>query len=115
MLAVVLILVIVAGIGFVVVNNQIEKSRERTDVANVRTIADAVQRYMMEETESPDGDVDEEHALIEKGYLAAPPSDPWGKGNKYHISSSGQDITITGVKASDPPEVTLEGAIPDGG
>ncbi len=111
MLAVVLILVIVAGIGFVVVNNQIEKSRDRTDIANVRTIADAVQRYMMENTSAPVGNVDTNHVLIKEGYLAAPPQDPWGKEGKYTISESNGDITITGINAS-KNKVVLEGAVP---
>jgi len=115
MLAVVLILVIVAGIGFVVVNNQIEKSRERTDVANVRTIADAVQRYMIENTSAPTGQVTANHPLIKDGFLAAPPQDPWGKNNLYNITSDGKNITITGVKASNPPQVTLNEAVPSGG
>lgn len=115
MLAVVLILVIVAGIGFVVVNNQIEKSRERTDIANVRTIADAVQRYMIENTSAPTGDVDKDHVLIKQGYLASPPQDPWGKDRMYKISTEGNNIIVTGVKSSNPPTVTLNEAIPSGG
>lgn len=91
--------------------SQIEKSRERTDVANVRTIADAVQRYMMENTEAPIGAVDEDHELITQGYLAAPPQDPWGNNNKYSITTSNKDIIITGV-GKDKYSITLEGAVP---
>src|SRR5690606_8951147 len=111
MLVVVLILVIVAGIGFVVVNNQIEKSRERTDIANVRTIADAVQRYMMENTDVPTVE-----KLVNEGYLAAPPKNPWGEDNPehYNISKEGtNDIKVTGIKQGN--EVILKGAIPSSG
>ncbi len=72
MLAVVIILVIVASIGFVVVNNQIEQSRQRTDVANVRTVADAVQRYIMDNSSRPAN----VSALVDGGYLAKGPEDP---------------------------------------
>jgi len=104
MLAVVIILVIVAAIGFVVVNNQIEKSRENTDKANVRTIADAVQRYILEKGAVPQN----VPALVSEGYLAKEPQDPWGKKNyqgtdhpyKIDPSSTNNDITISGIKDS---------------
>lgn len=109
MLAVVIILVIVAAIGFVVVNNQIENSRNNTDKANVRTIADAVQRYILEEGEAPD----EVQNLVPK-YLARKPEDPWnGKKQKkeYTISTEQNgDITITGINPEN--KITLQGAVP---
>lgn len=111
MLAVVIILVIVAAIGFVVVNNQIEKSRENTDKANVRTIADAVQRYIMDKAQVPES-VDD---LVGE-YLAKEPEDPWNgnrsDGNEGYSISSDNDgnVTITGINPEN--EITLEGAVP---
>lgn len=110
MLAVVIILVIVAAIGFVVVNNQIEKSRDNTDKANVRTIADAVQRYILEEGKAPTS-VDN---LVPK-YLARKPEDPWnGKKENtqyYSIKPENGNITITGINPAN--KITLEGAVPE--
>lgn len=106
MLAVVIILVIVAAIGFVVVNNQIEKSRLNTDKANVRTIADAVQRYVMDKSAAPNN-VD---ALVGE-YLAKKPEDPWNKGDEYKIEVNTQtgDITVKGIKSEN--DIKLEGAL----
>lgn len=125
MLAVVIILVIVAAIAFVVVNNQIEKSRVNTDAANARTIADAVQRYILDHgglDESASGDVDDDNGLITGGYLAKPPADPWGKGRFYKVEKNGKDVTIKAIlsieKANTDGEeknknnITLKNALP---
>lgn len=106
MLAVVLILAIVSGIGFVVVNKQIEGSRDKTDKANVRIIADAVQRYVLDKN-STTITVD---ALVTDGYLAQTPVDPWGKGQQYGITVSGNDVTVTGVKSENT--ITLKNVLP---
>ncbi|MCL6577109.1 prepilin-type N-terminal cleavage/methylation domain-containing protein [Kyrpidia sp.] len=83
MLAVVVILAIVAGVGFVVVNNQIEQARKNTDQANVRTIMDAAQRYIMDGNDpgtlasAQDTPVNNQHVLITGHYLGAAPTSPW--------------------------------------
>lgn len=131
MLAVVIILVIVAAIGFVVVNNQIEKSRVNTDAANARTIADAVQRYILDHGSldasgsggpaKASGQVNANNGLITGGYLAKPPADPWGKGRFYEVEANGKDVTIKAIlekeKANDDEEknknnITLKNALP---
>jgi general secretion pathway protein G len=111
MLAVVIILVIVAGIGFVVVNNQIERSRENTDAANIRTVADAVQRFIMDNSEAPENVTE----LVTEGYLAAAPQDPWGdqqhnNPNAYiTITPQGRNVVITSAHGH---TVTLQNALP---
>ncbi|CAB3395433.1 type II secretion system protein [Kyrpidia spormannii] len=98
MLAVVVILAIVAGVGFVVVNQQIEKARVNTDMANLRTIADAANRYIMDGNDpqklsGTNGQVDQNSVLI-GAYLGAPPKDPWNSAY-YSIDVQGNTITIT--------------------
>ncbi|MDI3257648.1 MAG: prepilin-type N-terminal cleavage/methylation domain-containing protein [Kyrpidia sp.] len=92
LLAVVVILVILAGIGFVVVNNQIERSRVNTDIANVRTIADAENRYIMDNNGSPTTDL----TKLVPGYLAKVPKDPW-ENKDYTVTddSTNRKVTIT--------------------
>ncbi|OUM87223.1 MAG: hypothetical protein BAA01_09140 [Bacillus thermozeamaize] len=117
MLAVVIILVIVAAIGFVVVNSQIERSRQNTDQANVRTVADAVQRYIMDKSTAPGGIKD----LVDGGYLAKGPQDPWndtGHDDEYTDNDNLNDyITISGspnvsITSKHGATVTLKGAVP---
>ncbi|MBX6395927.1 MAG: prepilin-type N-terminal cleavage/methylation domain-containing protein, partial [Alicyclobacillaceae bacterium] len=91
MLAVVLILAIVAGVGFVVVNNQIEDSKVKTDMANLRTIADATNRYIMDNGGSLPSSVS---ALVGK-YLGSEPKDPWEQ-KSYIIKDNGNNtLTIS--------------------
>ncbi|ATY86152.1 hypothetical protein CVV65_15460 [Kyrpidia spormannii] len=108
MLAVVVILAIVAGVGFVVVNNQIENARVNTDKANVRTIADATQRYIMDKGAAPT-DVGD---LVTNGYLAKAPVDPWDstKTDAYSISTTDKNVTISGPKPGD--SLTLSNVLP---
>ncbi|MDI3257079.1 MAG: prepilin-type N-terminal cleavage/methylation domain-containing protein [Kyrpidia sp.] len=106
MLAVVTILAIVSGIGFVMVNSQIERARANTDVANLRTISDAVNRYIMDNgtnniSTNLSGNVQSGanagNALIGT-YLGAAPRDPWNSTNAYSITvtpGTPNKITIT--------------------
>lgn len=113
LLAVVAILAIVAGVGFTLVGNQLEKSRENADIANVRAIADAVQRYLLDH---PDGTISNQDpnddliptgatnanvsALVNAGYLGKVPDDPWGNSGSYLITVNGNNITVTGVNST---------------
>jgi prepilin-type N-terminal cleavage/methylation domain-containing protein len=90
MLAVVVIISIVSGLGYVLVSNQIEKSRKNTDSANCRLILDAAQRYLTEygpnsvgNIASNDGKkVDSDNDLIKKGFLQSGPTTPWSTSDK---------------------------------
>lgn len=97
MMAVITILAIVSGVGFVVVNNQIEKARENTDKANVRTIADAVNRYIMDNGKSPGSfTVDDSDKKLVGQYLGSAPKSPWEGEGSYQVSDDGKGaITIT--------------------
>ncbi|HHY65955.1 MAG TPA: prepilin-type N-terminal cleavage/methylation domain-containing protein [Alicyclobacillus sp.] len=95
MLAVVVILAIVAGVGFVVVNNQIEKARVNTDIANLRTIGDAVNRYIMDNGSAPSSMAD----LVGK-YLGSEPKDPW--------ANSSYTLNVTQPNNNTPGNVTVQ-------
>lgn len=99
MLAVVLILAIVAGVGFVVVNNQIEKARVNTDIANLRTLADAVNRYTMDNGKPPTTIND----LVGK-YLGAVPSSPW---SADVAANNVYSITVTQPSGNNPGVITI--------
>ncbi|WP_018131353.1 competence type IV pilus major pilin ComGC [Effusibacillus pohliae] len=82
MMAVVVILSIVGGVGFIAVTKQIEDARVKTDMANIRTILNASQRYIMDHPSQAgslnytNGDT-VQNVLVNQGYLAEEPKDPW--------------------------------------
>ncbi|MFC4767982.1 type II secretion system protein [Effusibacillus consociatus] len=106
MLAVVVILVIVAGVGYIMVNRQIESSRERADVANFRTIADAAMRYMMDNPNFTGNALTWQSAAtsdLVPTYLPQQIDDPWNTGNDggtadytVAVDTANRRITITG-------------------
>lgn len=92
MLAVVLILAIVAGAGFVAVNKQIESSREKTDVANFRILADASAKFLMDHPNTGTGQLTFDTAAgtgLLPEYLAQPVNDPWDS------TTGAADYTVT--------------------
>jgi prepilin-type N-terminal cleavage/methylation domain-containing protein len=82
MMAVVIILAIVGGVGFVAVNNQVEKSRKSSDAANIKVIVDAAQQYYLDTpnmTSTTGASADWVKTNLVPGYLSKEPMDPWEK------------------------------------
>lgn len=105
MLAVVVILAIVGGVGFVLVNDRINTARINTDQANARTIADAVNAYIMDNGAPPvSGNTiritANDTTLLGK-YLGSAPTNPWTKDGDtddkkyYSVKEDSGTITIT--------------------
>jgi prepilin-type N-terminal cleavage/methylation domain-containing protein len=101
MMAVVVILSIVSGLGYVLVSNQIEQSRQKTDAANCRLILDAAQRYLTDNGPNSVSNiasgsgraVDSYNDLILKGYLQSAPTTPWSNSEGYIIKYSTSGVT----------------------
>lgn len=105
MLAVVLILAIVAGVGFVAVNRQIESSREKTDVANFKIVADAATKFLMDNPNTGNVQLTFDTAAgtgLLPEYLAQPVNDPWDSTANaadytVTVNAGNRTITITGT------------------
>jgi prepilin-type N-terminal cleavage/methylation domain-containing protein len=104
MVAVVAILSILSGLGYVLVSNQVESSRSKTDLVNCRLILDAAQRYVLDNgttnvanLSTGDGTISASHVLISSGYLQSVPSTPWSSSEGYKISvnTTNRQITVS--------------------
>jgi general secretion pathway protein G len=103
LLAVIVILGILAGVGFTVVTNSSENARISTDDTNINLLVDATQRFLMDRPNTGSQTWDEATELtanlVNNGYIGAVPTDPWGGTGAYQVSitapSGGNAGTIT--------------------
>ncbi|GAX88500.1 hypothetical protein EFBL_0109 [Effusibacillus lacus] len=119
LLVVVTILAIVSGIGFTLVGNQIDRSRDSADLANVRSIADAVQRYLLDNpngtglpADGASANITSSHVLVTGGYLGQAPANPYGATTQYSIERSGKNIIVRDVDNSPDDDITLNNVLP---
>ncbi|GIM44618.1 hypothetical protein DNHGIG_01670 [Collibacillus ludicampi] len=112
MVAVVAILSILSGLGYVIVSGQIESSRQKTDQANCRLILDAAQRYLIDNgpgavtniASSSGMNVDTGNDLVRKGYLQTTPASPWGNQQEvykiYYYGGTVQNGPQSGINGT---------------